>query len=221
MRASRVGVLSRWVAVVVLLLLWLPLLSACGGKANSVGSSGESSPGSSFGLDDRRLDKATVRVVFPFDFVRHVFYDAEVNTPAKVAADLKAQSEFYSDARAQSNGDVVVMMTKSQHERVVQRDESIIRASEQRFVKSNRDYRYVIGDDQQSVSIWANKYLNPNTYADIAQIVPGMVGVVYYLQGHTGPWQMVISLYNCHSNELVKRFNFYESFNMEYDRLGD
>ncbi|BDR52727.1 hypothetical protein KIM372_06340 [Bombiscardovia nodaiensis] len=217
-RAERV--MGRWVSVVVL-LLWLPLLTACGGKPAGVGPSVESSPGSSFGLDDWGLDKATVRVVFPFDFVSHALYSKESKTPAAVAAGFKADTEFYSDARAEPNGDVVVVMTQSQHERLVERDEGSIRAAEQSFVKSNQDYRYVVSDDQQSVSIWANKYLSPDMFFNVTAAVPVLIGVMYYMHGHTGPWQMVISLYNCHSNELVIRYNFYEPASMEYDRLGD
>lgn len=88
------------------------------------------------------------------------------------------------------------------------------------FLKASPDYRYTVNEEGTEFDIWLDRNLNPNSGLILA-VLPVYSGYNYYLKHHTGEWDMTISVYNCHSNQLVNQHKASQKWDFAVDEFGD
>ncbi|KFI45891.1 hypothetical protein GA0061078_1681 [Bifidobacterium bohemicum] len=164
----------------------------------------------------------TEKITYPADFVRRCMYDKNIHTPKAVAKDMRErQKEFYTDAYATKNGDVVGIVTEQQRQANIKDNDEWIGSGERTFTDQNPDYHYEVSPDETEMKIWANKDLAPLPGFGIMGQTPLYYGYNYYMKRHTGPWDMRITIYNCHTNQMITTYKFTQTPQINMATLGD
>ncbi|WEV74114.1 hypothetical protein OZX74_00660 [Bifidobacterium sp. ESL0798] len=129
--------------------------------------------------------------------------------------------KYVTKAYADNNGDVVALVTERQRQANIQANNEWIAQGEKDFRKGSPDYRYQINQDGTTMTVWTDRRLTPNPSIGIFTTVPGYSGYNYYLKGHTGPWDMDITIRNSHTSQQVGHFKATQGFTLNPSTFGD
>ncbi|WEV46864.1 hypothetical protein OZX62_00755 [Bifidobacterium sp. ESL0690] len=170
----------------------------------------------------------TEKIVFDKTYVVNFFYDSSdekhpVRTPQAVAKDLMDSNgtKYFTKVYAAKNGDVVALVTEQQRQNGIRRNNNWIKQGEKNFQKGGPDYHYEVNQDGTAMTVWADKHLTPDPSFGIFTLAPINYGYNYYLERHTGPWDMTITVRNCHTNQQVGQFNASQGFTLNPATFGD
>ncbi|WEV67454.1 hypothetical protein OZX72_00085 [Bifidobacterium sp. ESL0769] len=132
------------------------------------------------------------------------------NTPEKVAKVLKDQHDDYTDAYATPDGDIIATATKKQLKNKINEGLKERKELEQTFNKDAKEkhngYRLQISKDGKTLSLWCDNQVNDKEYLTTLGSIPKINGDLYYLNGGTGPWDMQINLYDCHTGQPTRQY---------------
>ncbi|WEV59145.1 hypothetical protein OZX67_00795 [Bifidobacterium sp. ESL0728] len=197
-------------ATLLLAVLTMLLSTACGAAPTA---------------DTQQTDKPqprTEKIVYPAQFVRTFGYYDDIKTPAAVAKSMEDTGQKYvTKAYADSNGDVVALVTERQRQANIQANNEWINRGEKDFQKGSPDYRYQINQDGTAMTVWADKHLTPDPSIGIFTITPVYSGMNYYMERHTGSWDMTITVRNCHTDQQVGQFTATQGFTLDPATFGD
>ncbi|MDF7640146.1 hypothetical protein PT279_00850 [Bifidobacterium sp. ESL0784] len=197
-------------ATLLLAVLTMLLITACG-----------SAPTAHTKQTDKSQPK-TEKIVYPAQFVRTFGYYDDIKTPAAVAKSMEDTGQKYvTKAYADNNGDVVALVTERQRQANIQANNEWITKGERYFREGSPDYHYQINQDGTAMTVWTDKHLTPNPSIGIFTTVPGYSGYSYYLKGHAGPWDMTITVRNCHTDQQVGQFTATQGFTLDPATFGD
>lgn len=162
----------------------------------------------------------TEKITYPAQSMRSFGYSNDARGSRKAAKDLKDSGDF-TDAYATKNGDVIIITTEKQRQTKIKKNNEWIANGERTFRKSNPDYRYQINQDGTQMTIWVDNNLTPVAGSSILTVVPPGYGYNYYLKGHTGPWDMDITIRNSHTSQQVGHFKASQNINPDMNTFGD
>ncbi|WEV67455.1 hypothetical protein OZX72_00090 [Bifidobacterium sp. ESL0769] len=159
----------------------------------------------------KQADKSkTHTITFDPFFVKHYLLMDANDTPEKAAKDFRNQHDVYTDAYATPDGTIIAAATEKQLERNIKEYQNARKECEQAFNKDAKDrhngYRFQISKDGRTFSLWCDNKFNDIEYIATLSTIPKMNGCLYYLQGGTGPWDMQINLYDCHSGQPTRQY---------------
>ena len=147
-----------------------------------------------------------VKVVFDKDYVSRMS-----SSPQKFAKTFRLlANERVHKTYAKTNGDVVLIVTRGQRKKIINNFKIQINGYRQNVVKENRQYRYSISDDYKHLNAWLDEKVSMDSYGTINSLLPYDYSFLYYLEGHKGPWDMTIRIYNCHSGKLRLSFSYWK-----------
>lgn len=194
---------TRFVAI-ILCMLMVFLLPACSNPSR-----------------DDPPKPETEEITYPADFVKKFLYYGNIDTPKKVAQDFKnGGSKYATDAYAKPDGSVVVVVTERQRLAYIKYNDKRMDLDE--FVQeSPKYYHYTLNEEGTELSFWADKRLSPVAGSSLLYAVPRCSGYNYYMKHHTGKWDMLITAYNCHTNQLIHQYHVSEGWQMSMDELGE
>ncbi|WEV59146.1 hypothetical protein OZX67_00800 [Bifidobacterium sp. ESL0728] len=196
----------RTAATLLLAVLTMLLATACGRAPTTTTRKPSPQP-------------KTQKVVYSTQYV-HAYYRKNSQGAAKAAKDLKESGDFIN-AYPQEDGSVVGVTTERKLRNRIKDNNERIENCEKGFLKASPDYRYNVNEDGTAMTIWADKNLGPVADSDISFIAATAFGDNYYLKGHTGPWDMTITIRNCHTDQFIHQYQFFEGWKHGMDELGD
>lgn len=164
----------------------------------------------------------TEQITIPASYISNFFYNDERKTPKAVAENMKELGdEYYTAARGEENRDVTITVTDRQRRNLIRANQHQIDSYAKTFLKDNPDYHYEVNEKGTTFDIWLDSNV---TFmgSDIVTVLPAYSGYNYYLKHNMGEWDMTISVYNCHSNQLVHQYTKPgETWNFTLSELGD
>ncbi|WEV65909.1 hypothetical protein [Bifidobacterium sp. ESL0764] len=161
----------------------------------------------------------TEKITYPAQSMRSFGYSNDARGSRKAAKDLKDSGDF-TDAYATKNGDVIIITTEKQRQTNIKKNNEWIANGERTFRKSNPDYHYQINQDGTQMTIWVDNNLTPVAGSSILTVVPPGYGYNYYLKGHTGPWDMTITVRNCHTDQLIHQYQLSQGWKFDAATFG-
>lgn len=157
----------------------------------------------------------TKTITYDKFFVKHYLFDNANDSPTHVAKVFKEQHDDYTDAYATPDGDVVTTATEKQLEANIKEYQKERKEFGQAFNKDannkHNGYHFQISKDGRTFSLWCDNKLTRNNYVMTLGSIPKINGGLYYLNGGTGPWDMQINIYNCHSGQLMQQYPWSQS----------
>ncbi|WEV75306.1 hypothetical protein [Bifidobacterium sp. ESL0800] len=162
----------------------------------------------------------TEKITYPAQSMRSFGYSNDARGSRKAAKDLKDSGDF-TDAYATKNGDVIIITTEKQRQTKIKKNNEWIANGERTFRKSNPDYRYQINQDGTAMTVWTDRHLSPKSSSGIFLLVPIGYGSKFYMTGHTGPWDMDITIRNSHTSQQVGHFKASQNINPDMNTFGD
>ncbi|WEV67562.1 hypothetical protein OZX72_00720 [Bifidobacterium sp. ESL0769] len=162
----------------------------------------------------------TEKIVYPAQFIHAFVFSDGIRGSRKAAKQFKDSGDF-TDAYARKNGDVVVIATEKQRQKRINDYDARITQGENDFQKGGKDYKCQINEDGKTMTVWTDKHLTPDPSFGIFALVPAAYGGKYYLERHTGAWDMAITIRNCHTNQQVGQFNASQGFTLNPATFGD
>ncbi|WEV58811.1 hypothetical protein OZX67_08470 [Bifidobacterium sp. ESL0728] len=112
----------------------------------------------------------------------------------------------YMDVYAEKNGDIVIVVTKKQLNKLIKENDDYIKHSLDEFHREEPEYKQEASADGREQTIWLDRNIHPLVESNIATTMPQCYGLNYYLKGGTGDWDMQITFRNCHTNQLIHQY---------------
>ncbi|MDF7640709.1 hypothetical protein PT279_03770 [Bifidobacterium sp. ESL0784] len=111
--------------------------------------------------------------------------------------------EDYTDVYAKKNGDIVIVVTQKQVDRLIKGNDDYIKNGIAEFHHDGSDYRQEVSTDGREQTLWLDRNVKPLIESNMAITLPQCYGLNYYLKGGKGDWDMQITFRNCHTNQLI------------------
>ncbi len=111
-------------------------------------------------------------------------------------------SDYYTDVKAVDEG-VQVELTEQQRDNLIQRNNDYIDKLVSDYEAYSSDYRYVPDENYQKVAFYFDEKIPPMLHAATVYNVAAGYGLNYILLHNTTEWGVEISIYNCHTDQLV------------------
>ncbi|WEV53049.1 hypothetical protein [Bifidobacterium sp. ESL0704] len=162
----------------------------------------------------------TEKITYPAQFLYTYGFEKDLNGSRKAAKEFKDSGEF-TDAYATKNGDVIVIATEKQRQNRIKVYDKWIEQGERGFQRESPDYRYEINQDGTAMTVWTDRHLSPKSSSGIFLLVPIGYGSKFYMTGHTGPWDMDITIRNSHTSQQVGHFKASQNINPDMNTFGD
>ncbi|WEV59022.1 hypothetical protein OZX67_00070 [Bifidobacterium sp. ESL0728] len=163
-------------------------------------------------------DTKTQDIVFDPFFVKYIMGDEKHDGAQKVAADMQTRvPEDYTKITVAQDGSIVATVTEKQRQKNITWHKKMNSITEQDFLCNGKkpcSYRYRPSEKDRKLSVWLDKNISKLDASAILYGNPLSYGYLYYLNGGTGPWDMQITVYNCHTGKMVQQF-------MESERPSD
>ena len=151
-------------------------------------------------------DQRLVKVVYDKDYVKRSGL-----SPQQFAKTTRTLMKVrVKKAYAAKDGSVVQVMTESQRKKIIRAFKEDIAKFGRSTKKENKKYRYVVGSDYRYLSVWLDERVSMDGYTQVVVFIPEGYSYLYYLEGHKGPWDMTIRIYNCHSGKLRLSFSYWK-----------
>ena len=151
-------------------------------------------------------DQRLVKVVYDKDYVKRSGL-----SPQQFAKTTRTLMKVrVKKAYAAKDGSVVQVMTESQRKKIIRSFKEDIAKFGRSTKKENKKYRYVVGSDYRYLSVWLDERVSMDGYTQVVVFIPEGYSYLYYLEGHRGPWDMTIRIYNCHSGKLKLSFSYWK-----------
>ncbi|WEV46748.1 hypothetical protein OZX62_00075 [Bifidobacterium sp. ESL0690] len=152
----------------------------------------------------------TQDIVFDPFFVKYIMSGEKQDTAQKVAADMQTRvPEDYTKITAGQDGSIVATVTEKQRQKNIKWHQEMNSKFEQTFLCNGKkpcSYRYRPYEKDRKLSVWLDKNISKLGASAILYGNPLSYGYLYYLKGGTGPWDMQITVYNCHTGKMVQQF---------------
>ncbi len=114
--------------------------------------------------------------------------------------------EYYTDVKIVDEG-VQAELTDAQRDRLIQRNNDYIKKLVTEYETYNSEYRYVPDENYQKVDFYFDEKIPNLLHAATVYNVAAGYGLNYILQNNTTDWHVDISIYNCHTDQLVVSIN--------------
>ncbi|WEV59147.1 hypothetical protein OZX67_00805 [Bifidobacterium sp. ESL0728] len=196
-------------AALLLAVLTMLLATACGAAPQ------ESTP-----TPSPNPRPKTEQITYPAQFIHAFGYDDGMRGSRKAAKDFKDSGDF-TNAYAMKNGDVIVIATEKQRQNRIKEYDTKIAEGEKEFQQGSPDYRYQINSGGTAMTIWADRHLTPTSDSGISFTTPLYYGYNYYMKGNTGPWDMTITVRNCHTDQFIHQYQLSQGWKHGMDELGE
>ncbi|WEV67457.1 hypothetical protein OZX72_00100 [Bifidobacterium sp. ESL0769] len=174
---------------------------------------------------EEQTDKGkTKTITYDKFFVKHYLLIGADDSPENTAKIFKDQHDDYTDAYATPDGDVVITMTEKQLEGNIKEYKKERKEFGQAFNKDAKDkyndYRFQISKDGRTFSLWCDNKLTDKDYVLTLGSIPKINGCLYYLEGGSGPWDMQVNIYNCHSGQPMQQYPWSQSPDYQPQNYG-
>ena len=200
----------KWFGTVIGIVLGL---LACFAMMLSSGmiryGSGQGSSHSASGISksvSHPSDQRLVKVVYDKDYVKRSGL-----SPQRFAKTTRTLMKVrVKKAYAAKDGSVVQVMTESQRKKIIYEFKDFFHTLDAPLHRDSKEYRYVISGDYGHLDVWMDEKVSMDAYGLTVSSIPSCCGYLYYLEGHRGPWDMRIRIYNCHSGKLKLSFSYWK-----------
>ena len=147
-----------------------------------------------------------VKVIFDKDYIRRTspVPKKAVKTLGQLMG-VKAEKSYLA-----KDGSIVLLLTQEQRKKMILKTKETIRRVTIEYSDKNRKYKYKVSNDYKSLNAWMDEKASMQSYTAIASEIPPAYSFLYYLEGHKGPWDMTIRIYNCHSGKLKLSFSYWK-----------
>lgn len=108
------------------------------------------------------------------------------------------------------NGAVIMEVTPAQRTRMIRNGKEFLSTVSAPFLNDNPKYHYKVSPDYKRIDIWMDETASMEAYLAIIGGVPNVYGFLYYITGHTGPWDMTTTIYNCNTGKRKLTFSYWK-----------
>lgn len=152
------------------------------------------------------LKPATQKIIYPVNFVKNFTGNDETSKHYANSMKQRLVPKDYMDVYAEKNGDIVIVVTKKQLNKLIKENDDYIKHSLDEFHREEPEYKQEASADGREQTIWLDRNIHPLVESNIATTMPQCYGLNYYLKGGTGDWDMQITFRNCHTNQLIHQY---------------
>lgn len=123
-----------------------------------------------------------------------------------VGADAKDAAESYREYCTDSevrDTDVVLEVTDSQKDDIIQMNQDFIDRTLDEFKDGNPEYSYELADDYSSIVYAYDEKINASLQAQLLMGVASMYALNGIIKNNTTEWSVKITIENCHTGKTV------------------
>lgn len=119
---------------------------------------------------------------------------------------LALGKEFCTDAKVTNEG-MQLVLTKTQLENLVKRNDDFIAELEEGFMNANDLYRCELDESYKNLTLYFDENISSTMQVKTILGIASNYGMNYMLQNNTTDWNVKIEIYNCHTDKLVVSVN--------------
>lgn len=147
-----------------------------------------------------------VTITFDADYVKRYGL-----TPRQFAKTFRAMLSVKAKrSYPTKNGAVIMEVTPAQRTRMIRNGKEFLSMLSAPFLNDNPKYHYKVSPDYKRIDIWMDENVSDEGYTRVISQVPWVYGFLYYITGHTGPWDMTTTIYNCNTGKRLIRFSHWD-----------
>lgn len=124
-------------------------------------------------------------------------------TPEEGVESFESLEEgYYTSVEVVEEG-VQLELTKQQRDKLIQRNNEFIEELAEKFLSCNEEYRYVPDESYHQLAFYFDEKIPMITHVFSVYGIACTYGMNDILLNHTQDWSVDVSIYNCHTDQLV------------------
>ncbi|WEV74151.1 hypothetical protein OZX74_00870 [Bifidobacterium sp. ESL0798] len=215
---------NRIIGLLAALALTTTTLGACGGTQPVTPQSSHANTNQP---QQHKDGNKTTDVVMDPTFVQHFMTYKNATTAEQVASGMQNRvPDDFLKVKGRDDGAVIITVTEQQRQKEIKSEKDDIARSRKTFLTGCTTgtpcgYRLNLAKNGKSLSVWLDKHLTVEAYTASLIEIPLDEGYLYYFTGGTGPWDMQITIHNCHSGQMVNQHMATQGLDATTDNFGD
>ncbi len=133
-------------------------------------------------------------IIIPASYLQFAGADAEDTA--------ESYREYCTDSEVKDM-DVVLEVTDSQKEDIIQMNQEFIDRTLDKFLDGNPEYSYKLADDYSSIVYAYDEKIDASLQAQLLMGVTSMYALNGIVENNTSEWSVEITIENCHTGKTV------------------